>query len=427
MNQLTDEIRKEIYVIQGQLRGGEGRVFKRVVNRYKSILLPVSTATKGVRTPLDAVHTSNNQIEIWLPEDLESHADSVILTEVLRYSAHIPGVKLQRTKGILPCNESGDWFVTGYVTELLSDQVVKKIQHSKDSAYSLGRACARVKLLMACLDQSKIPSKYLQIPERFLGGISQFKEPEITRALRSFYTPEDAKLVERLLQILSTHLYRVKKDIVRSKMDKSLFLVPESVVNMTKRRVSHTERTSRGKSKTIVETVTPTKPSQLASVAPWERSAISELYEQSWITERNLVESFTEKIPLDRDYVDFGKKLSKIFELQWGSKQKVLRATQHRLTAYPGKPDDQLYKKLNWIRGELMQMGSIEAVPLSARSEFDPLSLIPPGSITLEGGKVVPFASYLKGDEAKAHYPQTARLISLYEEITSKASTSGTV
>jgi len=414
----SDQIREELVQIANQLRPGEGKLFKKTVDRYKSILQPVTSAAEGVRTPLDAVHNSQDQLEIWIPENLESHADSATLAELLRYKAHIPGVKLTRCNGTLPENESGNWFIMGYITELLSDQVIKHIKYNKDSIYTLGRACARVKLLMACVDQTKIPSKYLHIPERFLGGISQFKEPEITRALKTFYEATDAEHIGRLLQILTTHVVRVKGVSVRAKMDVSLFLNPEAVVNMSKRRVSHTEKTARGKSKTVTETVSPTKPSQLATVTPWERDAVTELFEKAWIDEKKLVSEFGELRPLDRNYIEFSKQLTKLFETQWGQKQVVLKKTQHRLAAYPGDKGDQLYKKLNWARTTFSQWGSIEAVPGDLISDYDPANLVAVG-VYHHGGQSIPALTFLRSEPGRDAYPQMGRLFDSYEKVTS--------
>jgi hypothetical protein len=414
---LSNDIRKEIIAIQASLRPGEGLAFKRVVERYKSLVQPATTASKGVFTPFDAMHHSNSEIEIWLPEDMETHADSILQIETLRYAAHVPGVKVSRARGEVPHSEPGNWFIMGYMTELLSRQPIKQIKYSKDSPYMLGRACARVKLVLASIDQSKIPTKYLQIPDRFLGGIANWKEPEITRALRSYYTAEDAKHVERLLQILSTHLIRVSRQEIRDKVDDSLFKPIENVINMTKRHITITERTQKGRPKAVSKAVTPTKPSLLATVAPWERNAISELYERSWDDEKYLVDGFRKLHPLDRDYNSFGKKLSEVINEQWGSKQKVLRQTSHRLAGYPGDQNDPLYKKLNWCRETLRKWNNIESLPQDLYPEFDPVALIPGGN-TFENKKMLSFVELILSPDGKDRYPKTRQLIDEFRDKT---------
>jgi hypothetical protein len=411
----NDEIVEELILIADQLRPGEGRLFLRTVHRYKSIVQPVSSAAEGVRVPLDAVHDSGTQISIWIPEDLESHADSALLTDVLRYAAHVKGVKLHRTRGNLPDSELGNWFVMGYITELLSNQVIKQIKHSKESPYSLGRACARVKLLMASVSQSKIPSTYLQVPDRFLGGISQFKEPEISRALKTYFTASDAETIEKLLQVLSSHLIKMDKEGVRGKLDVNLFMPPETVINKAKRHVTVTERTAKGRSKTVSQTVTPTKPSQLATVAPWERSSVAELYEQAWEEERSLVEEFKKVPHLERDYIGFRKKLSGVFERQWGGKQTILRSTAHRLGGYPGDQTDPLFRKLNWVRDILKQYGSLETIPDAMVSDFNPSMLLPRNHVVTSEGKAVHYLPYLSSEEGKDRFPATCQLIDAWE------------
>lgn len=409
-----EEIQRELISISSDLRPGEGQIFKTAVSRYKSVLQPVSSTHEGVHIPLDVSQESGTQISIWIPENLESYADSAILAELFRYKAHVRGVKLLRAEGTIPDNRPGNWFVMGYITELLSSQAIKQIRYSKDSPYSLGRSCARVKLLMSCIDQQKIPSSYLRIPDRFLGGIAQFKEPEVSRALKTYFTAEDAKHIERMLQTLSSHLVRVDREAIEKKLDESLFSPVEIVVNMAKRHVKTTEKSSRGRSRTVVQAVTPTRPSQLATVAKWEKSMITELYEQPWDREQMAIEDFN-KIPyLQRNYVEFRKELSVIFEKQWSSKQSILRATTHRLATYPGNRDDPLYRKLNWIRDTLRQYGSIDQIPSSDRADFDPNVLIPLKSITIEG-VVHTFSSYLRSETGTNRYPSTAQLLAQWE------------
>jgi hypothetical protein len=394
------------------------------VNRYKAIAQPVSSNAEGIYIPLDVKFEAEGVLNIWIPSDLESYADSVIMAEVMRYYAKVPHTKIVRTSGTVPQNDKGDFFVMGYMSELLSTQSIKQIKYNRDSDYTLGRACARVKLLMACVDQSKIPSTYLHIPDRFMGGISQFKEPEVTRALRTFYTADDAKHIERLLSTLASHVVKQKREEVKAKMDVGLFALPEVVVNYAKRKVTITDtKAGKGKKKTHTETLTPTKPSLLATVGPWERNAISEMYEGPWIHEKRLVEEF-KKIPhLDRNYVQFRKELSRLFESQWASKQKVLRSTTHRLGGYPGQKEDPLFKKLNWIRDSLKEFGSVDQLPSVVLADFDPHALIPGYQLLREDGSAVSFPTYLTEDEGKRRFPHTVSLMMQYEGFQNRLAT----
>jgi hypothetical protein len=267
---------------------------------------------------------------------------------------------------------------------------------------------------MSIIEQQKIPSTYLRIPDRFLGGISQFKEPELIRALKTYYTAEDAKHIERLLQTLSTHLGRVQRETIVAKLDEGLLVPVEQVVNMAKRHVRTTEKSARGRSKTVIQAVTPTRPSQLATVAKWEKPMISELYEGPWDDETKLIEEFREGNPFSRNYVDFRKKLAKVFESQWSGKQCVLRATTHRLANYPGSRDDPLYRKLNWIRDILKQYGSVDQLKPAERTDFDPNMLIPLKTTSVEG-KVYTFSEFLRTTPGVLRYPSTGQLLALWD------------
>jgi hypothetical protein len=394
---LTNTIREELVRISSNLRCGEGRIFKQIVTRYYNVLRPVTTALEGIRIPLDAYAKNQEKITIFIPEDLEKHADSRILHELMRYSAHISGVELQRVKGDIPDNDQGNWFVSGYITELLSDQAIKRIRYNKDAPYMLGRACARVKLALAVIDQSKIPTKFLQIPDRFLGGTKAFSESELSRALKIYYTADRAKHLETLLQTLSTHAVRVNREEIRKKIDESLFSPIEEVIHALKRKTTKTVQSKRGKPMTSIEALTPTKPSQLATVAPWERSTVSDLYEQPWTEEDTLINSFKETNWFERDYHNFSKKLGEIMERQWGNKQKILRVTSPRLNGYPENQGDLLYKKLNWIREYLRSVGDLASLRDEILINFDPVVLIPSGDKPVEGKPVNWMSAYLDG------------------------------
>jgi hypothetical protein len=416
LNGLVDP--KEILRLSSLVRKDEGRVYRRVLQRYQTVAQPLTAATKGVFTPLDSVIDSNGKLYIYLPENLDSFADSGLIQDLFRFASAYPGVELPRVSGELnlPQEERANYFFMGYLTELLSTQRVERISYNRDSTYQIGRHCARTKILLMAIDQKKIPTKYLKIPSRYLGGTEQFKEPEVTRVLRTLIASSILERIEALLHNLASYAVRHNLAKVRNKLGENLFCSSSEFVHSLKRRVtklvtSGTRR--RGISK--VETVDPTKPSQLATVAPWERNSISEIFEDPWEKEKNLIKEFEEIPGLDRDYPEYARKLGHILDQQWGAKQQILRLTRHRLEAYPEKRDAPLWQKLNWIRGYLIELGTLERLPGDILPDFNPYSLIGSEKVSEPDGFINTVSGLHKANRLSAIYPSAEELLQRWD------------
>jgi hypothetical protein len=309
----------------------------------------------------------------------------------------------------------------GYISEILSDQKIERISYTKGASYQQGRMCARVKTLLSVLDQHKVPTKFLKIPQRYLGGTSQFREPEIVRALQAHFKSDQVPHLRRLLESLLEHSIRVDRERHKGKIGISVFLPTSEILHAFKRKTRKTQQKSRrGGSTTIIESVDPTKPSQLATVAPWEQDAVSEVYEYPWEQQKKLIEDFEKMSPIDRNYNDLGERISDIVNKQWEAKQRVLRATKHRIEAYPDNRDDQLFKKLNWVRKKLAEFALIEGIPLDGRDEFSPYSILPPRISRKDVFEATSIEVLYKDGRLKTTFPQTARLLAAWENLKAK-------
>jgi hypothetical protein len=400
----------------------EGRAFLGYLRRTKSLVDTTHIEVNGVYAPLDFLQNpQRRRIEIYLPNDLDTYADSGIIHELVRFSSSFDGVVFPRCNGKFIADEKdGESFIMGYISELLSTQKIERISYTKNSFYQIGRMCARTRLLLAVTDQHKISQKYLKIPERYLGGTVAFKDPEILRALQSLYRAEDAKRIRSLLEGLADHAIRADTAKAKGKIGKSLFLPSSEVIHAFKRRAKKTLTSGKkGRSITTLETIDPTKPSQLATVAPWEREAVAEIYEDPWHELKSLAAKFDELEVAERDYNHFGQKVQKEIETMWTRKQVILKATKHRIEACPLPKETPLFKKLNWVRETLTEWGTLEMVPDKILSDFNPYNIFPP-SVTLKGENgPISLVELFKSEKGVNRIPQTARLLAAWEKLQS--------
>jgi hypothetical protein len=410
----------DLWTPLSQYRPTEGKAYLSFVKRVRSLIVADKQDIQGVHVPLDVfVNPSGKKIEIFIPENLDSYADSGIIHDLFRYFTSVEGVKLTRTAGQMASSDKeGDFFIMGYITEILSDQKIEKISFAKGAAYQLGRMCARTKTLLSVINQHKVPTKFLKIPERYLGGTQQFREPEITRALQTYFKSDQAIHLRHFLESLLEHSIRVNRGKAEGKIGKGVFLPASETLHVFKRKTRRVVQTSkRGGKTTVVEVIDPTKPSQLATIAPWEREAISEIYEYPWETLKKLADEFEETLPMDRDYERFGKKISEMFTLQWQSKQYLLRATKHRLEGYTGDRSDPLFKKLNFVREYLSQYATLEMLPASVRQDFSPYQILPSRISKGKELEATPPDVLYKDKRMATLFPHADRLLSAWEKL----------
>jgi len=117
------------------------------------------------------------------------------------------------------------------------------------------------------------------------------------------------------------------------------------------KRVVKVEKKGRQKGQVSSKTVTPTKPSQLATVAPAERSLVSELFEKPWEDLAKMEAAFIAKNPFTLKFSELLEQLRKLNNAMWSQKQKVLRATRHRIDYEVGnKVITELTRKLTNVR-----------------------------------------------------------------------------
>jgi hypothetical protein len=275
---------------------------------------------------------------------------------------------------------------------------------------------ARAKLLEFVTTDLKIPIKYVQVPARFLGGTTEFQEPESIRTLKSLISG-DIDLINDLLKNLAAHVYRTHGSQVRDKIDDSLFTPFPEFVHMFERRARVENKKGRGrKIQSSFTTIKATKPSTLTTVAPWEREAAQELYDSPWVDLANLEREFNQTRAINRNYNDMARRLSAIISEQWSAKQILLRKTNHRLTLSGLDDQTPLWQRLNKVRSILIEQKSIETCDRETlRRVVVAYDILPAGLITLEDGFKTSWVTAFKDGKLAAKYPATSRLIERYQ------------
>jgi hypothetical protein len=407
---------KKFASIFTSLRVDEGQIANRVAEKQLASLLPVQLKSTAVHQPLmSGYNLGKEDLEIFLPENLEPYADHGLILELFRYKGSYNNVKFTRCAGSIkiPNEDRLSTLIMGYITELLSDQKIAKIQYSKSSYYQLGRMLARAKLLQLACNDLQIPQKYVVLPSRFYGGTAEFKESELSRTLKSLVA-DDVNILDDLLRNLAVHAYKAETNKVWSKLDGSLFIPFAEFVHMHERRAKKESKSKKGKTSVSYTTIKATKPSVLATVAPWERDSVAELYDGPWTDLHTLEEEFKKTPPLKINYTAMSKKLTDIVEKQWSNKQLVLRKTNHRTVMCSDK-EAPLWKKLNEAKSIIAEYKTMEAVPVEDRLLLSPYMLLPTGNVSLPDGYTATYSTAFKEGMLQDRYPMMSTLIDTFE------------
>jgi hypothetical protein len=409
---------KNIVQLFSTLSRDEGKVAKKMIYKFKASITPVELKKEGVYRPLMSGYISGKEdLEIFLPENLETYADHGLILELLRFRSSVDHVKITRCSGELKINneERLSQLIMGYVSELLSDQKIARVSYTRSSYYQLGRMLARAKLIQFVITDLSIPSKYVQVPQRFLGGSTEFQEPESIRTLKSLISG-DVDLIDDLLKNLASHVYKHAKGQVKAKIDESLFMPFPEFVHLHERRAKVQSKKGRtGRIQTAFTTIKPTKPSTLTTIAPWEREAVQELYDKPWSDLADLEKEYNNTHPLKRTYNDLSSKVSAIINEEWSNKQILLRKTNHRLVLSDLSETTPLWQRLNKVRTVLTEFKSIETCDRDTlRRILTAYDILPSGMVTLHGGFKKSWSSAFKDNDLHDSYPATTRLIQAY-------------
>jgi hypothetical protein len=404
------------------LRTSEGRIAKKVIERFANAITPVDLRDQAVFEPLDSSFNAQKGIlEIYLPDELDAYADHGLVLELLRFDASCDRVKITRTNRDLtiPSEDRLTSLIMGYISELLSNQKIAKISYSRSSYYQQGRMLARAKLIQFAASDLKIPIKFIKIPKRYLGGTHEFQEPESIRVLKQLIAGDIDK-IDRLLKNLAAYTYSSDRVAVKSKLDESLFYPFPEFVHLHERHVRvRNKKAKGGKLTSTLQTIKPTKPSTIVTVAPWERDAVAELYDYPWNDMQNLQTEYNDIRAADRDYNQYSQQVTKIINMQWDHKQRVLRKTNHRTILSGLGNETPLWQRLNRVRTVLNEYKTMEACrPEDLLRVINAYDILPAGQCVQDDGFRSTWVAAAKARNLPNDYVSTMRLISEFDRIT---------
>jgi hypothetical protein len=129
-----------------------GSVKEKTVDSYLAGQLRVLKGiTESELTPTGvSINIDDTLKELYIPFDVESHAEDAILMESIIYFDKL-GWTIKSIPGTFVGSSKDSWktFLSGYFAELYSTQKVSNILLQKDKPFQNGRACARYEILKA--------------------------------------------------------------------------------------------------------------------------------------------------------------------------------------------------------------------------------------------------------------------------------------
>lgn len=282
---------------------------------------------------------------VYLPTHLESFTNHSIVTSTIKFCAFFPeNICFRNYVGDTNISSTNDvnLFVEGWLEELFVSTKITSILFEAGKPRANGAACAQAMILRSCTLSTKISPHYFpKIHIRFWGGDKHFPLPEEHASLK--LTGIDDKQVERTLEFLryATIIYLKKyKEVAKARIDGSLFMQLSSLVNACKKRVQREVKKTTGKGKRKApeyESVKleATKPSQLASIAPWEIKAVQEVLEAPWKASTRYQAEIKDfwKDPLTIDFLAIKKNLQTLEQDKWKAKTLVASRTSFRMEA----------------------------------------------------------------------------------------------
>jgi len=238
----------------------------------------------------------------------------------------------------------------------------------------------------------------------------------LVKAIANKFTDEEsrAQALETLRRLVR-RLIAAKPELGLTKFSKGNFLAFTDLHSRAKKTRTTTVK-KKGKTKQFVATITPTKPSILSTVAPYEKQCVKELYETPWTAMQELQHSFEDMDEFKIDYPFFIKKIGQLEERMWQNKQNVLRQTKHRMVARKGAT---LAEKIRETAERFAKLTSAETYhELHQEVDHGRYPIIPATWRTSDGIEINGFAIYLKVDEgATGKFPASSTLVRSTEKI----------
>jgi len=183
-----------------------------------------------------------------------------------------------------------------------------------------------------------------------------------------------------------------------------LFRSKRSKTIEKKRKGKKTESTSK--------TLTPTKPSLLATVTVYEKSAVSELYEGPWRRIEELKTNYEKVDKLHYKIPDLLNELRGLQNAMWKNKQIVLRQTKRRLISE--RKDQPMQEKLR-LSAEVYSKIKTDEDEYKILSEENEIAIFPIGQWEHAGETFGSFMSALRTEKIQELFPHCWKILQLWD------------
>jgi hypothetical protein len=413
---LSEDLRKKVETLISKFNAGNKskKLFDVILAKLTQSTLKAATITKERTFPL-AVDVRRCALQC--PKDIEKYADETFFQEVVTTAALLDMKIEYIMSSVDPPQEeaSTSSFIQGIFAEFRSSQGISHIQYAKDSPFANGRACARFELLLAFAKRHQLTNEIQNVPEDIRGSSNKLKAM-IQRIIAQRYKENERESVHDLIRNFAEILIDHREFGVANKFGLNLnkFFTDWNTIAATSKRSS--TKSIRGKNRKVINktvSLTPTKPSQLKTVCPFEINSVKELWEFCWREEEILMREFNSTRVQDRDYPKIRKTFREIQTDMWNYKQKVLSQTKHR-QVIPKDGKASLTEILNETQRVLSKIDNAKAWAAYADQERG-FSVFPIGQFTYKGDTYTSFSGFL-AETKDQFYPQSYILYRTYYE-----------
>jgi len=358
-----------------------------------------------------ALSIDRDQGVIALPKNLENVAADFLIQKVLQLSvrhklALAPSPGRYRVHSDSPDNE----FWNGYFEELLSNKRVETITYNKTSLFANGRASARFECLKAVTPSDNI--SWLRNIHKEISG-SDKVTPLLYRYVVKLFEEKDrndAMYFFKSLCFLVTS--RKGYGIEKFNLNKFFPTFEDHISSVKRRREVKQGKGKNSKTKSVP--VSATKPSQLRTVLPYEKSAVSEFWETPWREIEALRVTYTGQSPEQVNRSELVKKLKLAINSEWKAKSAVLKQTKHRMV--PVGPNSTLRENLANTQRELAKFKTEESYLEYITQKERSIPVFPIGEYTDGKDVHTSFVSFLRTEIGRDKFPICCSLLSTYEK-----------
>jgi hypothetical protein len=368
---------------------------------------------EGVTISGTALQMSNKLDEIVIPYNLESCSDDALLVPALNYCFKY-NISVRPGPGTYNGNTDNSFktFISGYFSELCSDEPIVNIKIQKDKLFQNGRACARFEILKGIVP-SEHQAYIKNIPKELLNE-SKNKPGRLSSMVNSYISEKERTNVYEVLRCLARHASH--RNGLEKLSLKDFYLTADEIIARHK-RTRKTQKKIGRKVETRLNNITCPKPYTLSVVAPFEIAAMKEVFDfpyEELENLKNLYRNIDPKELLKFDMKSFEKDIQHQINEQWKNKNNVLRALRSREVRL--RPDSTIEEIIKSTKEMMIKVDHLSIYKNMLKDEGR-IPWMPSGTVRSKDGTQTPFREFAKQNKEK--FSDLLLLISIEEEFQS--------